>query len=141
MSNEHTIRSDAAQDAADEARIDRSVLALVQITVYSVTVDEAVEYVKNDHVVFDWNLIQVLDVQPIDNLHDLPAEAERWRNGRYQSPKLELENGDKYMELLMAVERKHPNETRHETALRYIKEAEHNDVITADSCLRLGEQP
>ena len=31
---------------------------------------------------------------------------------------------DKYNELLLAVEEKHPNETRHETALRYIKEAE-----------------
>ena len=30
----------------------------------------------------------------------------------------------KYDELIMAVERKHPNETRHETALRYIKETE-----------------
>lgn len=30
----------------------------------------------------------------------------------------------KYNELLMAVERKHPEETRHETALRYIKEVE-----------------
>lgn len=32
----------------------------------------------------------------------------------------------KYNELLFAVESKFPNETRHETALRYIKEAEEN---------------
>ncbi len=31
---------------------------------------------------------------------------------------------DKYYELLYAVETKYPNESRHETALRYIKEAE-----------------
>ena len=30
----------------------------------------------------------------------------------------------KYDELLMSVQRKFPDETRHETALRYIKEAE-----------------
>ena len=35
-----------------------------------------------------------------------------------------LEIYNKYMELLYAVERKFPNETRHETALRYIQEAE-----------------
>ena len=83
MTDEHTIRSDAEQDAADEARIDRSVLAMVAITVYAVTVDEAVEYAKGDPPC-DIDEIQVLDVQPIDNLHDLPAEAERWRNGRYK---------------------------------------------------------
>ena len=31
---------------------------------------------------------------------------------------------DSYNELIMAVERKWPNETRHETALRYIKQME-----------------
>ncbi len=31
---------------------------------------------------------------------------------------------DNYMELLMAVETKCPNETRHETALRYIHQRE-----------------
>ena len=31
---------------------------------------------------------------------------------------------DKYYELIMAVANKYPNETRHQTALRYIKEAE-----------------
>lgn len=30
----------------------------------------------------------------------------------------------KYYELLYAVSRKHPNETRHQTALRYIQQAE-----------------
>ena len=31
---------------------------------------------------------------------------------------------EKYQELIMAVARKFPNETRHETALRYINQAE-----------------
>lgn len=34
------------------------------------------------------------------------------------------DTSDKYFELLYAVARKFPNETRHETALRYIKQAE-----------------
>ena len=33
----------------------------------------------------------------------------------------------RYYELIMAVSTKHPNETRHETALRYIQEAEARD--------------
>lgn len=35
----------------------------------------------------------------------------------------------KYNELLFAVCRKFPNETRHETALRYIREAENRSQI------------
>lgn len=35
----------------------------------------------------------------------------------------------KYNEILLSVEKKHPNETRHETALRYIKERE-NSIST-----------
>lgn len=34
----------------------------------------------------------------------------------------------KYEELIFAVESKFPNETRHQTALRYIKEREHPSV-------------
>ena len=34
------------------------------------------------------------------------------------------EMSNKYHELIFAVQNKHPNETRHETALRYIKQAE-----------------
>jgi len=36
---------------------------------------------------------------------------------------------EKYSELLMAVENKYKNETRHETALRYIKEHENKSGI------------
>ena len=38
-----------------------------------------------------------------------------------------------YQELLMAVARKWPNESRHETALRYIREAERQEATTAKS--------
>ena len=37
---------------------------------------------------------------------------------------LEKTLSEKYYELLYAVVRKHPAETRHETALRYIRQAE-----------------
>ncbi len=37
-----------------------------------------------------------------------------------------IDNDKKYHELLLAVGRKFTNETRHETALRYIQEAEAN---------------
>ena len=36
-----------------------------------------------------------------------------------------------YMELIYAVGLKHPGETRHQTALRYILEAEHTSDLTA----------
>ena len=39
-----------------------------------------------------------------------------------------LDQGKKYQELIMAVESKFLNETRHETALRYIKQAEIGDL-------------
>ena len=39
-----------------------------------------------------------------------------------------------YEELIMAVEEKYPNETRHETALRYIKSAEIGSLETAEEC-------
>ena len=45
-----------------------------------------------------------------------------------------LEFGKPYLDLLLAVERKFPNETRFETALRYIREVENkskNSIQTA----------
>ena len=41
-------------------------------------------------------------------------------------PKITEDYDKKYHELLLAVGRKFTNETRHETALRYIQEAEAN---------------
>ena len=40
----------------------------------------------------------------------------------------------KYHELVFAVSRKHDGETRHDTALRYIREAEETSSATGDEC-------
>lgn len=45
----------------------------------------------------------------------------------------------KYLELIMAVARKYPNETRHETALRYIRQAESSDDRVRESMLKACE--
>jgi hypothetical protein len=52
----------------------------------------------------------------------VPAETQV-RQGAVQ-PVLRTEIEEKYNELIMAVAKKFTNETRHETALRYINEAE-----------------
>ena len=44
----------------------------------------------------------------------------------------------KYWELIWAVETKYPDESRHETALRYIKEAENRGDETAKQDLKFG---
>jgi len=46
----------------------------------------------------------------------------------------------KYHELIMAVSRKHPNETRHETALRYIQQAERQDNAPQEGKSTTGER-
>ena len=38
---------------------------------------------------------------------------------------------EEYYELILSVEKKHPGETRHETALRYIQERENQEVRVA----------
>jgi hypothetical protein len=43
-----------------------------------------------------------------------------------------------YNELLFAVSRKHPDETRHETALRYIRQAETANILSAEGARALG---
>ena len=40
---------------------------------------------------------------------------------------------EKYMELIMAVATKFPNESRHETALRYIEQAENRSNIACEA--------
>jgi antitoxin component YwqK of YwqJK toxin-antitoxin module len=46
---------------------------------------------------------------------------------------------EEYNELIMAVGKKYPNETRHETALRYIRNAELSDSSgSAKSCQHMG---
>jgi len=43
---------------------------------------------------------------------------------------------EQYDELLMAVARKFPNESRHETALRYIKEAENAEAACCSAAIK-----
>lgn len=52
-------------------------------------------------------------------------------------PVLDVEKkiDDYYYELIMAVETKYPNETRHETALKYIKQAEHGGPLMKIKCV------
>jgi len=45
-----------------------------------------------------------------------------------------------YEELVFAVGNKHPGETRHQTALRYIQQAEKSDVSSATSAALKGKQ-
>jgi hypothetical protein len=54
---------------------------------------------------------------------------------RARVAELEAER-DRYHELLYAVEKKHPGETRHETALRYIRQAEVHTEDAAQEVLR-----
>ena len=61
-----------------------------------------------------------------DRIAELDAENARLRD-EIQSAK------EKYRELLYQVSCKFPNETRHETALRYLKERE-APAMTADQC-------
>ena len=48
-------------------------------------------------------------------------------------PKIAEDYNVLYHELLLSAEKKHPNETRHETALRYIQETEHR-AHSGDGC-------
>lgn len=59
------------------------------------------------------------------NINDLPAKP----GMGIMTPLRTYE--DMYNELIYAVGRKYPNECRHETALRYIREAEQEDNSTA----------
>jgi hypothetical protein len=65
--------------------------------------------------------------------------SDRLRAALRQSPGV-AERGAKYSELLMAVARKFPGESRHETALRYIQQAESatNHCAAADDAARNG---
>ena len=63
-----------------------------------------------------------------------------WANAKIEELLNTHPNDAKYEELLMAVARKFPNESRHETALRYITEAESKDYGTAsEGCKQSSE--
>lgn len=89
--------------------------------------------------VTDWELCDTVPgmITQIDNMaagmsNDLEDYREKYREllqAVANSMKSEDESSHKflYYELLMAVHNKWPNETRHETALRYIQQAETSD--------------
>jgi hypothetical protein len=70
-----------------------------------------------------WRFAEQL-IQTYERFWDASVPAETLvRQGEVQ-PVLRTEIEEKYNELIMAVAEKFTNETRHETALRYINEAE-----------------
>jgi hypothetical protein len=69
-------------------------------------------------------------VQNIPCPHDKPtwdSYTEKWKEFA-ERINLHFDRLEKYNELIMAVGTKFPNETRHQTALRYIQEADHNSI-------------
>jgi hypothetical protein len=58
------------------------------------------------------------------DLMELERKAEDLKKERARRAAQERKLRDNYLELTMAVKRKYPGENRHETALRYIREAE-----------------
>ncbi len=70
---------------------------------------------------------------------NLTTQLHRVARERDQERELRLAAEEKYHELLYAVEKKHPNETRHETALRYIGERENQECRVAMSNERIEQ--
>lgn len=66
-------------------------------------------------------------------------DVEEWDNKKIKAiAKCAYEAGQKdgrgdYLELIYAVETKHPDETRHQTALRYIQQAENRPCEVASA--------
>ena len=63
----------------------------------------------------------------------LHKQLHRVARERDNERKLRLEAEEHYDELILSVEKKHPGETRHETALRYIGERENQECRAAMS--------
>lgn len=69
---------------------------------------------------------------------DEPITDEQVEDWADEVAKLEAEN-EAYHELIMGVENKYPGETRHETALRYIRERENQEQRVAMSAKKEDE--
>lgn len=70
---------------------------------------------------FDYCPDHQIGAETLEELRDEVANIWNARNT------VEVPVEEKYRELIMAVASKFPDETRHETALRYIKQAEEGD--------------
>ena len=67
---------------------------------------------------------QIIDGETRDYFNGLVSEIDRLK-AEVDRQTMRAETAEvKYYELIMAVERKYPDETRHETALKYIRDAE-----------------
>ena len=75
-------------------------------------------------------------IEKIKSADRVSGQAETLVMQGVPQPVLRTDIEEKYNELIMAVAKKFTNETRHETALRYIKEAENfndNSCVKNDS--------
>ena len=64
----------------------------------------------------------------IPKVRFMPGLAVQEKDEQASQPAAQVPEVALYNELLFAVERKFPNETRHQTALRYIRSAEHSQT-------------
>lgn len=95
-------------------------LERIKLAEYTRGYEQRKEEYSNLHTM---HVLRVTELQKeIDELKANRAET-LVRQGDSQ-PMLRTDIEEKYNELIMAVAKKFTNETRHETALRYIKEAE-----------------
>jgi hypothetical protein len=86
--------------------------------------DELEPYFQGIYGTMDGMLEMFCD-QSIEKVTNLLSSTRQ----QVQKEMVEIEN--KYQELIMAVGNKYSGETRHQTALRYIKNAESRDLSTA----------
>ena len=73
-----------------------------------------------------------------ESMIDMRRTLESFLQGRAKPAQEEITDAERYKELIYAVGNKYPNESRHETALRYIKRAESN--TSGPACASKGEK-
>ena len=83
------------------------------------------------------NFLMVEQGDLAEQLSDMAADAEK---ALASPPAVSDDYKEKYHELLYAVAKKHPGESRHETALRYIKNAESGMYCLAETDIDKGER-
>ena len=81
---------------------------------------------------FDFAAVKVAELRDKndnlrDQLHRVARERDNERKLRLEADDRLLTDGTPYHKLIYAVATKYPNETRHETALRYIMERENQE--------------
>jgi hypothetical protein len=74
-------------------------------------------------------------VNPLQALSVLAAEMQRTQQRAEQAEAKAMEIGEKYYDLIMQVGNKYPDESRHDTAKRYIRSAENRTVNSAQAAI------